>query len=207
MNLEKELENLKKEYIHQEIPGYLKEHGKENLNSRLGENHIFHFKYQPRPRFAFAFFGLVLVATIMIFAQNSKPSTLLYPVKILSDRVVAKLTGDNQTLIEKRTSDLINSTTQSQKAVDQASKEFQKSLDEAKSSAGREDKKQEFQETLENQEESLKRAKQENPQVRGLDEAINHIDRIREETNHNYQKDEKNNSNDNVEGAKDRQSN
>lgn len=104
-------------------------------------------------------------------AQAASPGTRLYPLKLLSDEVLAKITGKQESKVEKRAQDVINSADASQKQQDEALEQFQKTLEETKKEAKKSGRIQEFRQTLDSEENNFKNAQQKNPSQH-LEQAI-----------------------------------
>lgn len=94
--MDKEIEDLRKIYLKQELPGYLKNHGLADLRYKLEE--------RKRPsalpafrRFSIAFMALlVLVFAFLVNAtENSRPGSGFYPVKKFSEGVFGKIDNTN----------------------------------------------------------------------------------------------------------------
>ena len=72
-----------------------------------------------------------MITAIIGVAQAAKPGSPLYQVKILSDNLIAKITGNQEIKIEKRAQEVIDLATGSEEHLDEATKEYQKALDQA----------------------------------------------------------------------------
>lgn len=173
----KELEQLKKIY----------------LNIRPSEQETekswaeFKGKINSHSRFSFPYFryGVITLSLLVVFSaglagltEAANPGSTLYPVKVLSDKVIAKVTGKPEIKIERRADDLIEVTKKSPepapKKVEEASKQYQKALDETEKEVKKDEKKEErINNSLNKQEEKLKEAIKENPKSEGkLEKAL-----------------------------------
>lgn len=94
--MDKELEDLRKIYLKQELPPYLKNHGLADLRYKLEE------RKRPSVLPAFKRFSIAIMAfSILVFAllvnatENSRPGSGFYPVKKFSDGVFGKIDDTN----------------------------------------------------------------------------------------------------------------
>jgi len=164
--IEEQLNNLKKEYLKTEMPHYLQNYGWQNLESRLAEVKSPQFSFFPKRAFAFAVLSvIILLISTLAISQKSKPGQTLYPVKVLSDQVYSQVTGNYEATIEKRAQEVID-TSGNGESFEEASKEYQKTLDEAKEKAKdeNEEKKEELRKKLEQQEKRFENAQKEENQ-------------------------------------------
>jgi len=159
--MEEKLEGLKKEYLKTETPDYLANYGWLNLQSRLpDQKELVHLPLVYVRRVILAFSILLIIFTVpLTFAQTSKPGQSLYPLKIASDRVTTKITGDYISNIEKRAQEVIE-TSDNGSSFDEAASQYRKATDNAKNKANLEDeqKKQELKKKLEEQEKKFQEA-------------------------------------------------
>ncbi|HJY98945.1 MAG TPA: hypothetical protein VJ227_04480 [Patescibacteria group bacterium] len=110
MKSEEHLEELKKEYEKTKATLHLKSSGWEELRARIG-------LLEPEPvapwwkTYALAFSLVALLTGSLIGAYRislaSMPGDALYPVKILSERLIQNATGDNQIAIDHRADEII----------------------------------------------------------------------------------------------------
>ena len=151
------------------------------LQSKLSQEKIQPIPHFPqRPALAFVSLLILIIAFILIGSRFSKPGDALYPVKIASDKIVAGVTGNYEANIEKRAQDVIDSATDPDDGIDEATRQYQESLEEAKKKAQEMGKDQEFKTTLDQQEERFRQVQEENPSSqRGLEEAIEHTQKVK----------------------------
>src|SRR3990167_5544083 len=127
--IEEKLENFRKVYIGS---------GKKNLTlpnileQLPSQNHPHAYALKAA---TFALAAVLLTGSVLGVAQAANPGTKLYPLKLLSDEVLAKITGKDELKIEKRAQEVINSTDASQRQRDEALDQFQKTLEETKKEA------------------------------------------------------------------------
>ncbi|MBI2594180.1 hypothetical protein HYW39_00620 [Candidatus Curtissbacteria bacterium] len=157
--IEEHLEKIRKDYIKVEPPSYL---------VRI---------WTLRKGLALVSFALLVsVVTVFGVAQAAKPKDPLYPVKILSENLVAKVTGDYEIKVERRAQELIDLSSQSPQNLDEATRLYQETLDKAEKEAQKVGRGQEFRQTLDQQEEKLREAQRANPAAQQqLENAIWHI--------------------------------
>jgi len=132
---------------------------------------------QNRPH-AYLLKALIVVLAVVLLtgsafgaAQAANPGTRLYPLKLLSDEVLARITGKEELKVEKRAQEVINSTGASQKQQEEALEQFQKTLEETKKEAKESGRTQEFRQTLDSEENKFKNAQEKNPSQH-LEQAI-----------------------------------
>lgn len=163
--IEEKLENFRKVYI------------SSGSKLNVAPDILAHLPAQTKPH-AYRLKALIVILTVVSFSgsvlgvsQAASPGTTLYPVKLASDEILAKVTGRQELKIEKRAQEVIESANASQKQQDQALKEFQKALEETEEEAKKSGKFQEFQKALDNEKDKLKKAQEKNPSKQ-LEEAI-----------------------------------
>lgn len=163
--IEEKLENFRKVYIGS---------GKKNF---APPDILAQLPAQNRP-YAYKLKALIVILAVVIFSgsafgvsQAASPGTSLYPLKLASDEILAKVTGRQELKIEKRAQEVIESTNTSQKQQEEALKEFQKALDETEEEAKKSGKSEAFRQTLDSQENKFKKAQEKNPSHH-LEEAI-----------------------------------
>lgn len=121
------------------------------------------------------------ISAITVSSQKSKPGEALYGVKIASDNLYSKISGNFDTSIEKRAQDVISSQNSPQQLND-ATKQYKKTLEESKQRADQKGQSEEFKQTLQLQEEKFERAKEENHNSQQkLEEVINESKKVRGE--------------------------
>src|SRR3990167_2382797 len=132
------------------------------LQSKLSQEKIQPISHFPqRPALAFVSLLILIIAFILIGSRFSKPGGVLYPVKIASDKIVAGVTGNYEANIEKRAQEVINSVVDPGDGIDEATRRYQESLEEAREKAKEAGKSQKFKTTLDRQEERFRRVQSE----------------------------------------------
>jgi hypothetical protein len=154
-------------------------------------------------RAAFVFAGLLLFisAGTVGAAQTARPGDMLYPVKVLSDTVISKVTGKPHAILEKRVDELIDESNnihgdQSIERIEKAADEFNKTLENTKQDVkGLRTDKQEAYDTIASQESKLKLLIPVNRQVEKIiEKAIEKTEKTKEEvTDTNSSEQEKEN--------------
>lgn len=184
------LAKIKKEYLSITLAESQALRSWDELQPRLLQERpepVSHFPQ--RPAIAFASLMILTIAFILLGSRFSKPGDVLYPVKIAADKIVAGVTGNYEANIQKRAQDVIESATDPEDGIEEATRQYQEALDEAKQKAENEGKGQEFKTTLDQQEERFRQVQSENPaSQRGLQEAIEHTQKVKGEVQ--SQKDE-----------------
>ncbi|GEM_PF-5502152 len=196
--IEEKLESLKKEYLKTKTSDYLVNYGWSNLESRLNnQTEQRHLAFINPARIALAFSAfLIIFAVPFVFSQNAKPGESLYPLKIASDTVTAKVTGNYEANIEKRAQEVIQ-TSENGESFEEASKQYQQTIDEAKNKAERGDeaKKEELRKKLEEQEKKFEGANKESQKSKKrLEEIRDKTRQIRGEVKGNKDEKEKENN-------------
>lgn len=138
MTIEEYLDNLKKDYEKTEATMHLKMMGWEELTKRIEllETH------PVKPRwFNFAVtFALLLLFIGSLFgtykvASAAMPGDPLYPVKLLSERIIQKASGNNQIVIDHRADEIVGLSKKEEvntEALQQVVSEYTQSVDQAK---------------------------------------------------------------------------
>ena len=193
--IEDQLEKLRKEYLKIKAPDYLVQNGWVDLQTRLSAQESPNRRFFPKPALIFASVILLFFAGSLTAAQAAKPGDVLYPVKLLSDDLQAKITGKEEIKLEKRAQEFIDLSNSSSEHLEEAARQYQKTLDESKNQAEKSGRQQEFRQSLEEQEEKLRQAQDNNPSSQDLDEAIKETQRVRGEVQGT--KDEHSNGEDN----------
>lgn len=138
MKIEEYLDSLKKDYEKTEATWHLKMSGWQELTKRIEL-----LEPQPvKPRwFNFAFsFALVLLFIGSLFgtyrvASAAMPGDVLYPVKLLSEKIVEKASGSNQIVIDHRADEIIGLSKKEEvntTALKQVVTEYAQSVDQAR---------------------------------------------------------------------------
>lgn len=185
--IEENLENFRKTYI----VSTKSSHGNfEAISSKLGS--------QNQPNSFAKKTVAVLLALILLSgsaigaAQASSPASPLYPLKLISDDVIYKITGSQQFKVEKRAQEVIDSKEGSQKEQEEALKQYQKTLEQTKEDAQKSGTTEQFRNTLDTEENKFKNAQATNPSQH-LEQAIQHTENAKgdvkgkKDQNQNYQ--------------------
>lgn len=154
MNIEQYLENLRKGYLKTVMPSFLVENGwnqiREKLQPRQPKNSYFFSK-----GIAFICLFILIMGGSLGITQAAKPNTLLYPVKILSDNALAKITGKPEMKIERRAQDVIKMTQNDPEDLEKAAQEYTKVLEELSRQKNDPQDRENLKRTLTRQEEKL----------------------------------------------------
>lgn len=107
---------------------------------------------------------LVFLTGIVGLAQAAAPGSTLYQVKVLSDKVVAKVSGKPEINTERRAQDVIEVSKSRPAMLPEASKQYKQALTETEQ-AVEQDKvhQKQFSNSLDKQKQWLKEAIEENP--------------------------------------------
>lgn len=171
------LEDLKKDYIKTQAPSS----NWINFESKLTAQSP---NLRPAIKGSLTAFVLstLIFSTVVGSAQAAKPGQTLYPLKILSDNVVAKITGKYEVKIEKRAQDVIDVSQKSESDLDEATKAYSETLEQTKKEAQKTQTQEKFKKTLEVQEQKLKEAQQKNSNVQDkLQDVIERTQEVRGE--------------------------
>lgn len=178
------LVKAKKEYLETPLPEYLMYDGWRDVRIKLEPSGWSLWGLIFKRGFVFAAVTLLFLGSVVGAAQAAKPGDKLYSVKVLADRVLAQVTGNYEVKVQRRAAEVIETSKsiESTPAGDQASREYQKALDEAKMKAVRSGTQEDLLETLEKQEEKFKKESDGNGLNKGkLDEAIEQTEKVKDE--------------------------
>lgn len=128
-------------------------------------------KINPSVKIPFFRFGFMVIIFLLVafigtigLAQASSPGTALYPIKILSDQIFAKVSQQPQIPTEKRMEEVIDVSKKEPEKIDETAKEYRKALEESEKEVEKEEKNQEkLRKSLNKQEQKIKEAIKENP--------------------------------------------
>ncbi len=187
MKTEDYLEKARKGYLKQ-VPPNTADSSWQNLLTRINSEGKTSHIYWPTFARAVAF-SLILIfisgSSIVSAVQKTNPGDRLYPVKLLSEDIYVKITGDPTQKAQTRATELINLTTLGSNKADEAQKEYQKTLEETKNKIVKSNKpgeKEEFKKNLDSQIESFRQAQEKRPEIKNeLDQAINAAENTRGE--------------------------
>lgn len=170
MEIEKLLKEVKADYQKTELPSYLKNEGWSNLTYKLTSQKGSIFGLFFRNSFIFAAIIIVALGTTATVSQASNPGDILYPVKIASEEIVAKITGNPNKKIENRVEEIIN-LTQEDKDIEKILEKYEEDLKNANENAQKEEQKENLKQNLESLENKLKEAQAQNPNSNRLNQA------------------------------------
>ncbi len=179
--IEDKLKQLKEEYQKIEIPGYLTSNGWLDLSLRLPGKGEFSWRLIFGRGLIFASIFLVLSGSVVGVSQAARPGELLFPVKVLSEKVAAKVVGDPDISVVRRADDLIDQSKKDSEAADTASEEYKKTLEQGRQDAQESGRTQEFKKTLEEQEEKLNEEQDNEHERPEIQKAIEETERVRGE--------------------------
>ena len=177
--IEDQLELARKNYLKSSTLGPNIGESWEQLQSRLGkQKHIYLGSYS-RPLMVVA----ILATITPLFAiQASKPGQILYPAKLIADDVVAKISGKIEYKIERRGQEVIDLSTDSSQAADEATSQYQQSLQEAKTEAQKSGSFEQFNQILEKQQLQFEKALEKDPPAAShLEEAIQRTEEAKDQ--------------------------
>ncbi len=170
--IEDQLENLRKEYRNLTPPVYLVHQGWSDLANQLDERQTTDLRLLFGKGLVFASVILLLFGGLVTAAQAAKPGETLYPVKLLSDSVAARVSGKPEITVEKRGQEIIDLSQKPSEQLNEATKQYQKALDDSARQAKDSGKQQDFEKALDNQKQKFEREIEKNPQSKGLEDAI-----------------------------------
>lgn len=106
MKIQEYLDSLKKEYGKTEATLHLKSSGWEELSRQINPPEITKSYWLRNLGIVFAVFVIFLLGTYKI-ALAALPGDILYPVKLLSENIIQKASGNNQVVIDHRADEII----------------------------------------------------------------------------------------------------
>jgi hypothetical protein len=130
------LNSLKKEYEKTEATMHLKLSGWEELSRQIGPTETKRRFWLRNLSLVFAVFVIFLLGTYKI-ALAALPGDVLYPVKLLSERIIEKASGSNQIVIDHRASEIIGLSKEQEinnQNLEQVVIEYRQNVDQAKQS-------------------------------------------------------------------------
>ncbi len=191
--IEEKLEKVRKSYIGQAVPSYLINDGWRDLYTKLDLQKGLNFRLIFGRALIFASVALVFLGSVVGAAQAAKPGNALYPVKLLSDDIVAKVAGKPEIKIERRGQDIIDLSNNSKEQINEATNEYQKSLDETKKEVEKSGKSENVENALDQQEQKFREAQRRNPQsARNFDDAIRKTKEVKKQVQRNQGRDGEN---------------
>ena len=143
------------------------------LSNKLPDKQDTAHRYSP----SFAMASLLVIVILGLSFQvvsAAKPTSILYPVRLLADTIGAKVTGNYDLVVEKRADDIINAAKKkSPAAIHEAAKAYTDSLENVKTASSSSEKKGHVREALKRSEQKLKTITPANPQSKSIiDNAI-----------------------------------
>lgn len=178
--IEDKLTTLKKEYIKIKNPNQA---GWTQLESQLGSQNYFNALPIVKSGAILASVFILTLTLLISSAKAAKPTSSLYPLKLLTQDIQSKITGKYENKIENIAQDIVkfqDSSLDLQKAIET----YQKTLDKTKEQAEQKDNQQEFKQILDSQENKFRREIERSSQNRQkLQEVINQIEQIKGDVN------------------------
>ncbi len=152
--MDDQLEKYRKLYLRTTIPATLEYEGWNNVRTQLVEHDLPFAKKSYLPGLALA--SIVLLVTLTSIAQAANPGQSLYPVKLLTDDLVSKVTNKPELKIEKRGQELLelSHNPQNPKLLE-AKKQYQQALNEATIEAKQPSQKKQLKQTLKDQQQKF----------------------------------------------------
>ncbi len=158
--LDSEFSRLKREYQETKTPDYLIYNGWTNVRSQLMDRKFGSFWLVFRRISLAALFLALIFGGVVTTSRAAAPGDFLYPVKVASENLYAKLSGNYQKPIENRTQDVIKTSGQGDGNFDEAIKQYNNTLDQSKNQPQDEKSRDEFKATLQDQEDQLRQAQE-----------------------------------------------
>ena len=180
--IEEKLESLRKEYLKIGPPIYLEHHGWQDLYTKLESRQDLGLNLLFGKGLAFGSLLLLLFGGVVGVAQAAKPGNALYQVKLAADEVAATVLQKPEIKVKRRAQEVINVSSDSKEQLDEATREYQKSLEDSRQDAQRSGRGQDFANTLDEQEKKFRKAQEDNPESADkLEEAIKQTEQARGE--------------------------
>lgn len=185
---ETELRHYKEIYKHISVSDLVIEQNWESLRGILPARQSSVHRHIYQAAFLLAVVSLFFIAGTVKVAQASRPGDLLYSVKIVSDEVIAKVTGKQSTIIEKRAEELIkesehNESNDSTRRVEKAAEAYENALQESKKDVkGLQTNDKGLGDTIATQESKLRHVTPNNPKVEKiLEKSIEKTEQVKNE--------------------------
>lgn len=158
------LEEYRKYYINQTVPDKFIQNGWLNLESRLLEQDKTSLTSNLYSHIIFISFlvAFLLFSSLVGAAQAAHPSTPLYPLKLLTEEAVVKLSGNNRIKIERRVQEVIDASKASSASAQVSLDNYQNTLDQVKKEAAEQGKLPELKNTLDQQAKKLEETLEDN---------------------------------------------
>ncbi len=162
--IEEKLEKLRKQYLKTSAPDYLLENGWVELKVKISGYKSLDWRFLFGRGLVFVSIILSLLLGVTTVAQASKPGDVLYPLKLATDEIVAKVAGKPEYKVERRGQEVIDLSRKPNGQLQEATNEYQKALEETQKESQPDQRKQEaLKQSLENQAQKLKDAAEKNP--------------------------------------------
>lgn len=186
--------------MRQNIKSRISELKKTYWNIKISDNKVqdswkeFERKLRPAPRLSFPgfrhaviSFGLMIafLAGLVGIVQASDPGTPLYQLKLISDKVAAKIAGKPGIKIERRGQDLIKALKKDGEKFEEANNQYNRALEETQKEVQKDqEKKVQLENSLNKQQESFKKTIKENPKAESkLEKALEKTQDVKENLN------------------------
>lgn len=186
--------------MRQNIKSRISELKKTYWNIKISDNKVqdswkeFERKLRPAPRLSFPgfrhaviSFGLMIafLAGLVGIVQASDPGTPLYQLKLISDKVAAKIAGKPGIKIERRGQDLIKALKKDGEKFEEANNQYDRALEETQKEVQKDqEKKVQLENSLNKQQESFKKTIKENPKAESkLEKALEKTQDVKENLN------------------------
>lgn len=182
--IEKKLENLRKDFLLTKVPRQLEEQGFYNILSQLKEKK----QFSTRSLWFSSTALIALLFLVSIFGwkkvEASLPGDSLYSVKKLSEEFIIKATGNPQVKLENRAKEIIKAVDKSKKSKEklkQATQNYQKEIEETDKKV-KPEKRKEFNKNLKKHESEFKEIIQKSPSFeKDLEKAVEATKKVMEE--------------------------
>ncbi len=172
--------NLRREYLETPVPDFLIYDGWVNVRLKLTPR-SYSFVRLFAGRFVMAVLILSLIFTVAVTSsQAAAPGDFLYPVKVASQNVYSRISGDVKSPIENRIQDVIDSIAEPDENLDEAIKHYENTITNSKNRIRSEELKEQFKATLVQQEDKLKHLNEQNDSEKRREMISELIDRTSE---------------------------
>lgn len=142
-----------------------------DLQTRLPAQQHF---YLPKSRSKTLIIAAVLLTLASVQTiEAAKPGQLLYPVKLLSDEVIAEISGKLDYKVNRRAQEIIDLSEGNSSNLEEAQTQYQQTLEDVKREAQKSGRQEQFDKILEQQQQQFEKAIEKNPSAQShLEEAI-----------------------------------
>lgn len=169
--IEDQLELTKGKYIKSSLSSEDVDQSWSNLEPRLGAQQHF---YLPKSRSKILVVAIILITFASVQTiQAAKPGQILYPAKLLTDDVIAEISGKLDYKVNRRGQEIIDLSEDNSPNLEEAQIQYQQTLEEVKKDAQKSGRQEQFDEILEQQQQQFEKAIEKNPSAQShLEEAI-----------------------------------